>query len=96
MMRAALVLAIVLAGTSVAGASELVEITEISPNMLVFATGSGNVVASIGPDGALLVGTPSAASTTQISAILAKHTTSATRYVVIYPQDSAHSQGDAG
>ncbi|HEY3458577.1 MAG TPA: hypothetical protein VGK64_28610 [Bryobacteraceae bacterium] len=95
-MRAALVLAIVLAGTSVAGASEHVETTKISPNMLVFATSSGNVVASVGPDGALLVGTPSAASTAQISAILAKHTRSATRYVVIYPQDSAHSQGDAG
>ena len=95
-MRVALVLAIVLAGTSVAGASELVETTEISPSVLVFATSSGNVVASVGPDGALLVGTPSAASTAQISAILAKHTKSTTRYVVIYPQDSAHSQGDAG
>jgi hypothetical protein len=64
--------------------------------LLVFTTSSGNVVASVGPDGALLVGTPSAASTAQISAILAKHTKSTTRYVVIYPQDSAHSQRDAG
>jgi len=92
----ALVLAIGLAGTSVAGRPDLVETTEIAPNVLVFTTSSGNVVASVGPDGALLVGTPSAASTAQISTILAKHTKATTRYVVIYPQDSAHSQGDAG
>jgi hypothetical protein len=96
MMRAALVLAVGLAGELVAGTQEPVETTEISPNVLLFATSSGNVVASVGPDGALLVGIPSAASTAQISAILAKHTSSTTRYVVIYPQDSAHSQGDAG
>jgi hypothetical protein len=72
------------------------EITEISPNVLVFATSSGNVVASIGTDGALLVGTPSAASTEQISSILAGRTKSNARYVVIYPEDAAHSEGDAG
>lgn len=42
-----------------------VRITEVTPHVLVFATSSGNVVASVGPDGALLVGTPSAASTAE-------------------------------
>ena len=77
-------------------AQEKVEVTEVSPNVLVFATSTGNVVASVGADGALLIGTPSAASTQQIADILAKHTTTAMRYVVIGPQDTAHSQGDAG
>lgn len=85
-----------LTGKSAASAQERVEVTEISANVLVFATSSGNVVASVGPDGALLVGTPSAASTAQISTILASRTKSAARYVVIYAQDPARSEGDAG
>ncbi len=80
----------------VANTQDDVDITQISPNVLVFATGSGNVVASIGPDGTLLVGTPSVASTAQISTILASRTRSNARYVVIYPQNPAHSEGDAG
>jgi cyclase len=71
-------------------------VTEITSNLLVFATSSGNVVASIGPDGVLLVGTPSAASTPSINRILAQRTASPVRYVVIYPADAAESQGDAG
>ncbi len=73
-----------------------VGVTEITPNVLVFATSNGNVVASIGPDGAFLVGTPSADSTQQISDIISKRTQGAFRYVVIGPQDLAHTQGDAG
>lgn len=73
-----------------------VGVSEITPQLLVFATESGNVVASIGLDGAFLVGTPSTASTPQISSILANRTKSAVRYVVIAPQDLAHSEGDAG
>jgi len=42
---------------------ETVNVAEITPEVLVFATTAGNVVASVGPDGALLVGTPPAAST---------------------------------
>jgi cyclase len=61
----------------------------------VFATSSGNVVASVGPEGVLLVGTPSAASTRFINGILAQHTKSPARYVVIYPQSLTDSQGDA-
>lgn len=71
-------------------------VTEVTPTVLVFATSNGNVVASVGPDGALLVGTPSAASTSQISEILANRTKNPIRYVVIAPEDLAHSEGDAG
>ena len=77
-------------------AQEAVGITEVTPNVLVFATRTGNVVASVGPDGALLVGTPSADSTERISSELAKRTKSPARYVLIAPQDPAHSEGDAG
>src|SRR5207249_4472249 len=48
--------------------------TEVTPNVLVFATRTGNVVALVGPDGALLIGTPSADSTERISSELAKRT----------------------
>jgi cyclase len=71
-------------------------VTEIRPNLLVFGTDNGYVLASVGADGALIVGTPSAASTAQISSVLAGRTKSPVRYVVIAPQDLAHSQGDAG
>src|SRR5690349_9950885 len=91
-----IVLAVGLIGNADAGTQDSAEITEISPNVVVFATSSGNVVASIGTDGALLVGTPSVASTEQISSIPAGRTKSNTRYVVIYPEDAAHSEGDAG
>jgi cyclase len=70
--------------------------TEVTPNVLVFATGRGNVVALVGPDGALLIGTPSADSTERISSELAKRTKSPARYVLIAPEDPAHSEGDAG
>lgn len=83
-------------GESAAGTQDVVSVTEITPNVVAFATSSGNVVASVGPDDALLVGTPSAASTPQISSILASRTRSAVRYVVIAPQDLPHSERDAG
>ena len=70
--------------------------TELTPTLLVFSTAAGNVVASVGPDGALLVGTPPAASTPRISNILAGRTKSPVRYVVIAPQDLVHSKDDAG
>jgi cyclase len=72
-----------------------VEVTEVGPNLLVFATSSGNVIASVGEDGVLLIGTPSAASTEEISKIVASRTKALARYVVIWPEDMAHSQGDA-
>ncbi|MFL6445855.1 MAG: hypothetical protein ACJ713_18710 [Candidatus Sulfotelmatobacter sp.] len=77
-------------------AAQDASVTEITPHLLVFSTSTGNVVCSVGGDGALLIGTPSAASTTVIAKILAEHTTSPVRYVVIAPEDLAHSHGDAG
>jgi hypothetical protein len=71
-------------------------VTEITPHVLVFSTSTGNVVCSVGDDGALLIGTPSAASTAAISKILGEHTSSPVRYLVIAPEDLAHSHGDAG
>ena len=44
--------------------AEEVSVTEISPTLLLFGTSAGNVLTSIGPDGALMIGTPSASSTT--------------------------------
>jgi cyclase len=85
-----------LMGRSAIGADETVDVTEITPELLVFATTAGNVVASVGPDGALLVGAPATASTPHISNILASRTKSGVRYVVIAPQDLVHSEGDAG
>lgn len=82
--------------TDIVIAQETVGITQITPNVLVFATRTGNVIALVGPDGALLIGTPSADSTEPISDELAKRTKSPVRYVVIAPEDAAHSEGDAG
>jgi len=71
-------------------------VLELGHHVFVFPTATGNVVASIGKDGALLVGTPSAASTTRINRMIAKQTRSSFRYVLIAPQDTVHSEGDAG
>jgi hypothetical protein len=81
---------------SAAADQEQVSVTDVTPSVLVFATSSGNVVASVGPDGALLIGTPSTGSTDEIEKILRSKTSSAFRYVVIYEQTVAQSQGDAG
>ena len=77
-------------------AQNAVTTEELGPNLLVFATPSGNVVASVGPDGALLVGTPSVPDTPAIESILEQRTKSTVRYVVIATEDVAHSEGDAG
>jgi cyclase len=77
-------------------AQEQIAVTEITPTALVFATSSGNAVASVGPDGALLFGMPSAASTSFVSQVLAQRTKSPARYVVIFPQHGPKPQGDAG
>lgn len=78
------------------GAVTTVSTEELTPNLLVFATTSGNVIASVGPDGALLVGTPSVSDTPTIERILEQRTKSRVRYVVIATEDVAHSEGDAG
>ena len=73
-----------------------VKVTELGPSVLLFSTANGNAVASVGPDGALLIGTPSRASTDEIANILSSRTKSAFLAVVIGSEDTAHSQGDAG
>ena len=96
-MCALLGLCLVLLGHCAFGVQQdAVGVTEITPTLFVFSTTAGNVVASVGPDGALLVGMPLAASTPRISSLLASRTKSPVRYVVIAPQDLAHSEGDAG
>jgi cyclase len=77
-------------------ASENVAVADLGPNLVVFTTSTGNVVASVGPDGALLVGTPSLGSTAQISRMLSLRTRSPHRYVVITSEDPGRSEGDAG
>jgi hypothetical protein len=86
----------IIAGQLRAGAQENVGVTEVAPHVVVFSTSSGNVVASVGKDGALLVGTPSAASTAKIAELLKSRTSSSLRCVVIYPEPLAQSEGDAG
>jgi cyclase len=81
---------------STAWAQERVTITEITPRVLIFSTGKGNVVVSVGSEGALIVGTPSASSTPRINSVIKSRTNSGFRYVVIGPQDPALSDGDAG
>lgn len=92
----AIVLLLGLTSQSAIATGDGVVVTQITPRILVFATTAGNVVASVGRDGALLVGTPSAVSTARISSIVESRTKSALRYVVIGPQSSARSEGDAG
>lgn len=93
-VQMASVFALLFAG--IGRAQETLGITEVTPNVLVFASRTGNVIALVGPDGALLIGTPSADSTEPISGELAKRTKSPARYVVITPSISAQSEGDAG
>ena len=71
-------------------------ITEIKPDVLVFSTATGNVLASVGPDGILVLGAPAASDTDAIHEVLAKRTNSPHCYVVIWPLPLDHSQGDAG
>lgn len=81
---------------SLAIGQESPAVTELNPNLLVFGTSAGNVVCSVGQDGALLIGTPSASSTAFIADTLQKRTKSPVRYVVIFPEDVDHSEGDGG
>ncbi len=73
-----------------------IPISSLGGNLYSVATTTGNVVVSVGPDGAFLVGTPDAPSTSLISEFVAQHTTSPARYVVVMPEAVAASEGDAG
>ncbi len=75
---------------------ENIVVTSITPTVLAISTAKGNLVASVGPEGVLLVGIPPASSTKKISEILAMRTKSPIRYVVIGPEDLSHSEADAG
>ena len=77
-------------------AAQDASLTEITPHVLVFSTSTGMSSVRVGDDGALLIGTPSAASTAAISKILAEHTSSPVRYLVVAAEDLAHSQGRRG
>lgn len=91
------VFAVLLAASSAASAQNTTPtFTEIKPDVLVFSASTGNVIASVGPDGFLLVGTPAASDTEAIHEVLAKRTSSPHCYVVIWPLPLDHSQGDAG
>ena len=63
-------LPLLLVGQATLSAQATVDVTEITPNLLVFSTTAGNVVASVGKDGAFLVGTPTTASTPRSAAYL--------------------------
>ena len=77
-------------------ADDAVPVTEISPRLFVLATRSGNVLVSVGADGAFLFGTPSTTSTAQISSFIGKHTESKVRFFVATDQAPEHSEGDGG
>ncbi len=71
-------------------------ITELKPDVIVFSTATGNVIASAGPDGVLVLGPLASSDTDAIREELAKRTSSPHCYVVIWPQPVGRSQGDAG
>lgn len=91
------VFAFLIAAPSLASAQNTtLTITEIKPDVLVFSTSSGNVVASVGPDGVLVLGAPAASDVEGIREVLAKRTNSPHCYVVMWPLPLNQSQGDAG
>jgi hypothetical protein len=92
----AVILVFCSAVTTLPATDETVGVSELAPNLLLFSTSSGNVIASVGPDGALLIGTTSIASTAQISELLETRTKSPVRYVVIGEPQHGQFDGDAG
>jgi cyclase len=76
-------------------AQQPLAVQQVAPNLLLFSTRRGNVIASVGEDGALLIGTPEVNSTAEIEKVLRQHTKSPMRYVVIASDDPSHSDGDA-
>lgn len=87
---------VLLALNAAAAAQDKVATVEVTSNVFVFSTAHSNVVASVGPDGALMVGTPSASSTATISKFLKEHTSSPARYLVVSAENPTESDGDAG
>ena len=90
-------LRILTAGAARAQATEAgLRITEVKPDVIVFSTSSGNVIASVGSDGILILGVPAASDAEAIRTVLAKRTKSPHCYVVVWPAPLDRSQGDAG
>jgi hypothetical protein len=70
--------------------------TKLAKNVYLIEEPLGNVVASVGDHGVLLVGTQSSALTPQLRATVATLTTAPVRFVLFAPADSASEDGDAG
>lgn len=87
---------LVLCGSECFASTPGAAVSDITPNVVLFSTSNGNVVCSVGPDGALLLGTPSVDSAEAISQELRNRTKSPLRYLVVWPHDLKHSEGDAG
>ena len=71
-------------------------VTELARGVLVITTAAGNSIASVGPDGAVVIGVQTPATTKAIEAELARRTRSPRRYVLLAPGDSTVVAGDAG
>jgi hypothetical protein len=91
----ALAVVTLVAGTG-RGSAQEVSTVEAAPGVLVFTTPAGNSIASVGPDGAVIVGVQTPAATPAIEAEIAHRTRSSRRYVVLSPGDSTVVAGDAG
>jgi hypothetical protein len=76
--------------------AQALTVSEVATGVLVITTKAGNSIASVGPDGALVVGIQTPATTAAIDAELARRTRSPRRYVVLSPGDSTVVAGDAG
>lgn len=77
-------------------AAQSVTVHEVAPGVLVLTTRAGNSIASVGPDGAVVIGIQTPATTPVIEAELARRTRSPRRFVVLSPGDSTIVVGDAG
>lgn len=76
--------------------AQTLDVTEIAPRVLVISTPAGNSIASVGPDGAVVIGIQTPATTQAIETELARRTRSPRRYVLLAPGDSTVVAGDAG
>ena len=95
-MLAGSIVSTLLAASASTSAAQSVTVQEPAPGVLVFTTPAGNSIASVGPDGAVVVGVQSPLTTAAIEAELARRTRSPRRFVVLAPGDSGVVAGDAG
>jgi hypothetical protein len=91
-----LLLGAALLGNVTLASAQAVAVQEPAPGVLVITTPAGNSIASVGPDGAVVVGVQSPLTTAAIEAELARRTASSRRFVVLAPGDSGIVAGDAG